>query len=50
MAKHCIRECVYGSTECCICCQSSEGCSIQCEDKDSYEFAEDCPEYVEDEV
>lgn len=50
MAKHCTRECVYGSTECCICCPSSEDCSIQCEDKGSYEFAEDCPEYVDDEV
>lgn len=48
MVKHCTRECPDGETECCICCDKDCGC--QCDDMDSYEFAEDCPEYVEDEV
>ena len=47
MAKHCTRECPDGETECCIYCSKSESCGFQCDDMDSYEFAEDCPEYVE---
>ena len=50
MAKHCTRECPVGETECCICCDGAEYCEWKCEEMDSYEFAEDCPEYVEDEV
>lgn len=49
MAKHCTRECPVGETECCICCDKLGECGIQCDEMDSYEFAEDCPEYVEDE-
>lgn len=46
MAKHCTRECPDGETECCICCDKD--CVCRCDDMDSYEFAEDCPEYVEE--
>lgn len=48
MAKHCTRECPDGETECCICCSKSESCGCQCDDMDNYEFAEECPEYVEE--
>ena len=48
MAKHCTRECLDGETECCICCDKLGECCSPCEDMDSYEFAEDCPEYVEE--
>ena len=48
MAKHCTRECPVGETECCICCDKLGECGSQCDDMDSYEFAEDCPEYVEE--
>ena len=47
MSKHCTRECPDGETECCICCDKVN-CGCQCDDMDSYEFAEDCPEYVEE--
>lgn len=48
MAKHCTRECLDGEAECCICCDKLGECCSPCEDMDSYEFAEDCPEYVTD--
>ena len=48
MAKHCTRECPVGETECCICCSKSESCWTKCDEMDSYEFAEDCPEYAEE--
>lgn len=47
MVKHCTRECPVGETECCICCDKVN-CGWKCDDMDSYEFAEDCPEYVEE--
>lgn len=50
MAKHCRFYCQEGENECCICCDKLGECCAPCEDMDSYEFAEDCPEYVEDEV
>lgn len=46
MDKHCTRECPVGETECCICCDKD--CVCRCDDMDNYEFAEDCPEYVEE--
>lgn len=48
--KTCTRECLDGEAECCICCDKLGECCSPCEDMDSYEFAEDCPEYVEDEA
>lgn len=47
MVKHCTRECPEGEIEFCICRSKSESCGCQCDDMGSYEFAEDCPEYVE---
>ena len=49
MAKHCTRGCLDGETECCICCDKLGECCAPCDDMDIYEFAEDCPDYVEDE-
>ena len=46
MAKHCTRECPEGEIECCNYCFRE--CRQRCDDMDNYEFAEDCPEYVEE--
>lgn len=49
MAKHCKFYCQEGKNECCICCDKFGECGGCCE-MDSYEYAEDCPNYVEDET
>ena len=46
MAKHCTRECTEGEIECCDYC--FRDCRQRCDDMDNYEFAEDCPEYLEE--
>ena len=43
---YCKIECQYGETECCICCEKQGGCNNRCDMMDSYEYAEDCVEYV----
>ena len=35
--------------ECCICCEETEFCKDKCDDMDSYEYAEECKEYVKEE-
>lgn len=43
---YCKIECPDGETECCICCSKQGGCDNRCDMMDSYEYAEDCVEYV----
>lgn len=45
----CKNYCLYGQNACCLECQIKDQCNIQCDDKDSYEYAVDCPDYVEEE-
>lgn len=33
---------------CCICCTKQEECDCKCDDMDSYEYAEECEEYIEE--
>lgn len=46
---HCKFECQDGEIECCICCEKQDSCQCQCDMMDSYEYAEDCEDYVEEE-
>lgn len=46
---YCKLDCPSGETECCICCLQKEACRMQCDTLDSYEIAENCPYYVEEE-
>lgn len=48
MSKYCQRKCQEGETQCCICCPKGEQCDIRCDDMDLYEYADECPDYVED--
>ena len=41
--------CIAGETECCICCEKQDSCQCQCDMMDSYEYAEECEEYVKEE-
>ena len=34
---------------CCLECPDFDGCPVQCEFLDSYEFVENCPDYVKEE-
>lgn len=45
---HCILTCPEGETKCCICCPKQGECG--CDDMDSYEYAEDCPNYVKEDL
>lgn len=45
---YCKLECPDGETQCCICCEKQDGCDNQCDMMDSYEYAEDCEDYVEE--
>lgn len=45
---YCKLECEDGEPYCCICCPKQEECSMECDDMDSYEYAEDCPNYVKE--
>ena len=46
--RRCKLECPDGETECCICCTKQDSCQCKCDDMDSYEYAEDCEDYVEE--
>lgn len=43
---YCKNECPDGETTCCICCDKQGGCDNRCDMMDSYEYAEDCEDYV----
>lgn len=45
----CKLECPDGETECCICCTKQDSCQCRCDEMDSYEYAEECEEYIKDE-
>ena len=45
----CKNYCLYGQNACCMECQIKDQCNIQCDDIDSYEYAVECPDYVEEE-
>jgi hypothetical protein len=44
----CKNYCFYGMKECCLECQIKDKCNIQCEDVASYEYAEECQDYVKE--
>lgn len=44
----CKLECPDGETQCCICCDKQGGCDNRCDMMDSYEYAEDCEDYVKE--
>ena len=44
--RRCKLECPDGETECCICCTKQDSCQCRCDDMDSYEYAEECEEYI----
>lgn len=46
---YCKLECPDGETVCCICCEKQGGCDNRCDMMDSYEYAEDCEDYVKEE-
>lgn len=46
---YCKLECPDNETECCICCTKQDSCQCRCDDMDSYEYAEECEDYVEEE-
>lgn len=37
-----------GETKCCVYCEKQYGCDSQCDMMDSYEYVEDCEDYVEE--
>lgn len=43
----CKLECPDGETQCCICCDKQGGCDNRCDMMDSYEYAEDCEDYID---
>lgn len=45
---YCKLECPEGEPYCCICCPKQEECGMECDDMDSYEYTEDCPNYVKE--
>ena len=45
----CKLDCPDGETECCIYCTNQDSCQYKCDDMDSYEYAEECPDYVKQE-
>lgn len=47
--RYCKIECPDGKAECCIHCERQEGCDNRCDMMDSYEYAEECPDYVKQE-
>ena len=44
----CKLECPDGETECCIYCTKQDSCQSRCDDMDSYEYAEECKQYVKE--
>lgn len=46
---YCKLDCPDGeTTEGCICCEIQEYCPYRCGKMDSYEYAEDCEDYVKE--
>ena len=45
---YCKLDCLHGETECCIYCDKQDDCENRCDMMDSYEYAEDCEDYVEE--
>ena len=43
---YCKIECPDGEPYCCIRCDKQGGCDNRCDMMDSYEYAEDCEDYV----
>lgn len=43
-----LKPCPDGETQCCICCDKQGGCDNRCDMMDSYEYAEECEDYVEE--
>lgn len=43
---YCKLDCPNGETKCCICCEKQGGCDNRCDMMDSYEYAEECEDYV----
>ena len=42
----CKLECPNIETQCCICCTKQDSCQCRCDDMDSYEYAEECEDYI----
>lgn len=45
----CKLNCPDGETECCIYCNKQDSCQYRCDDMYSYQYAEECEEYITDE-
>ena len=45
---YCKLDCPSGEAECCICCDKQDFCQCKCDMMDSYEYAEECEEYVKE--
>ena len=45
----CKLDCPDGETECCICCTKHDSCQCKCDDMNSSEYAEECPDYAKQE-
>lgn len=45
---YCKLECPNGEPYCCSYCPKQEECGARCDDMDSYEYAEECPDYVKE--
>lgn len=47
----CIGKCAINENNhvCCLECQDYKDCPMRCDSSDEYKFAEDCPDYVEEE-
>lgn len=41
-------ECSDSETECYICCEKQDSCDNRCDMMDSYEYVEDCEDYVKE--
>ena len=46
---YCKLPCPENEVQCCICCTKQGSCQYKCDDMDSYEYAEECPDYVKQE-
>ena len=44
----CKLECPDGETKRCVYCEKQDGCDNRCDMMDSYEYAEDCEDYVDE--
>lgn len=45
---YCKLECPESEPYCCICCTKQDGYDNRCDMMDSYEYTEDCEDYVEE--